>query len=87
MEPDNILVNKAPAYVKQLLKNQQVTIPIASSFEAIEEVLLEAQRNILQTKDEDTAATIRAIAHLLIHYRLMRDQGLKDISTRERATK
>lgn len=83
MDQDKVRVKKAPAYVMEMLGNQQITIPIATSFDAIEEVLLEAQRNILQAEGE-TSATIEAIAHLLNHYRLFRDQGARDIIARER---
>lgn len=76
----DVQVTSAPAHVRELLKEIQVTIPIAKGFDAIERVLLEAQRNIVKTTTprEDLPASIIAIDHLLTHFRLFRDQGLVD---------
>ena len=83
--PKDVVVTQAPAHVRELLKNIRVTIPIASSFDAIEAVLLEAQRNIVTTTTDkaDLPAAITAIDHLMKHFRLFKDQGLVDIAKRD----
>lgn len=77
-----IQVNEAPTYVRELLQKLEITIPIAKGFAAMEEVMLEAQRNITKDKSiprEELPAAIAAIGHILQHLRLFRDQGVRDI--------
>lgn len=78
----DVEVTSAPAHVRALLKQIRITIPIAQSFDAIEAVLLEAQRNLVKTTTDkaDLPAAIIAIDHLLTHFRLFRDQGVVDQS-------
>lgn len=83
--PQDIVVTQAPAHVRELLKNIRVTIPIATAFDAIELVMLEAQRNIVLTTTDkaDLPAAITAIDHMMKHFRLFKDQGNVDIAKRE----
>jgi len=85
-KPDaDVSVSKAPAFVKTLLARKDVTIPIATAFDAVEAVILEAQRNI--TRDQriprrEMPAAIDSISHLLDHLRLFKAQGEIDLKNR-----
>lgn len=82
---NDVVVTQAPAYIRELIKDVGMTIPIAKAFDAIEALILEAQRNVVTTTAEraDLPAVITSIDHLLKHFRLFRDQGKVDIARRD----
>lgn len=80
----SVEVSKAPEYVRELLKNDDLVLKVAGSFDEIEAIILEAQRNVTKlTEKGEEAAMIRSIDHLLKHFRLFRDVGLDKIKNRE----
>jgi len=83
-----IRVDKAPPYVKELLGNMEVTVPIAKAFGAIDIVIQEATRNAVTTENQqDMAPMLLALGHLFSHFRMMRDQGNHDIDYIEQLKK
>lgn len=75
-----IKVSNAPSYVLELLKDDQVTIPISKSWDAIDRVIQEATRNIATLENQaEVTPTVLALNHLFQHFRMMRDQGRHDI--------
>ena len=81
-------VSKAPPYVKELLMDHEITIPIAKSFKAIDAVIQEATRNAVTLPNQaDMAPMLQALGHLFSHFRMMRDQGNHDIKYLEQISR
>jgi K+/H+ antiporter YhaU regulatory subunit KhtT len=75
-----ITVNNAPPYVRELLNNVEITIPIYKSWAAIDAVFQEATRNIATLENQnEIGPTVVAINHNFTHFRMMRDQGKHDV--------
>jgi hypothetical protein len=74
-----VKVDKAPPYVKELVGNIEVTIPIYKAFPALKEVVMAATLNFPTVENQaDAAPVIIALNHLFAHLCLIRDQGKHD---------
>lgn len=74
-----IKLDKAPPYVKEMIGNMDITVPIFKNFPAIKEVILEASRNAVTMENQTEAAPmLLALGHLFTHFCLLRDQGKHD---------
>lgn len=74
-----IKVDKAPPYVRELLADIKITIPICNSFDAIDTLIQEATRNAVTIENqEEIAPMLLALGHLFSYFRMMRDQGKHD---------
>ena len=73
----DVVVTQAPAYVRELLKDIRITIPIANAYPAICEILNEGLRNIVAATPDraDMPAVVISIDHMQKHFRLFMQQG------------